>query len=219
MTERIEGVELDKDTGVNALFFDGPAEFLAKTVCEELLKVDQWKAIFGENIDPYKRMDYAIRNLPALRVYNEQAVKEFDSWFIEGDLSVDVIFPGNLRRRETQEFQDTLSSALLQQFRRTAYFNAVTAGVPGLNELGKRFDMDKTLGFEFSESEVVPLTQIKINFRIDLRVWDEYLVSQDRTKEDPFEKTLGDLRRILAEIEGLSDNGEKEISVPIDQRI
>lgn len=218
MSERIELVELNKDTGLNDLFLDGPSEFLVKVVASELLKVSQFKAIFGENIDPYKRMDYGYSNFPAVRLYNDVALKEFDSWFITGDLKADVIFPASLRRNENQQFQDTVSNALLQQFRRTAFFNAVTAGVPGLNELGKRFEVNKQLGFEWQD-EVVPLTQITLNFRLDLRIWDEYLVSDNRTKEDPFEKTLADLKRIVAEFQGLNDNDVKEVTVPYDQKV
>lgn len=218
MTERIEKVELDSETGFNLLFLDGPVEFLVKAISTELLKVTQFVEIFGENIDPYKRMDYGYRNLPALRIYNDAILKEFDSWFITGDIKADLIFPASLRRNETQQFQDTVSHALLQQFRRTNFFNAVTEAVPGLNELGKRFEVNKQLGFEWQD-EVVPLTQITLNFRLDLRIWDEYLVSDNRTKEDPFERTLADLKRIVAEFQGLHDNGNKEVTIPYDQKL
>lgn len=210
-------------------FLDNPAEFLVKTVALKLKEYDVWTRIFGEYIDPYKRMDYGINSLPALRIYNNETVKTYDSWFVEGDLIMDIIWPASIRRPELQQLPDTVSHALLQQFRRPSFFSAVEtepdpspgtregykiAGVPGLNELGKRFRVDKSLGFQLSNDEVVPLTQMTVNFRVDLRQWDEYLVENLRTKDDPFEQTLGDLETIVTTIEGLRD--DESVSVTLE---
>ena len=51
------------------LFFDGPDEFLVKAICALLLKDPVWPQFFADRIDPYRRMDYSIRELPALRIY------------------------------------------------------------------------------------------------------------------------------------------------------
>ena len=141
------------------LFIDSPAEYLAKRVASKLRLVPQFKKVFGEFIDAYPRDDYQMRNLPALRIYDKGYVKSFDSWFIEGQLFIDVLLPASLRRIENQEIPDVLSSALLQQFRRKSFFESLCAELPGLNELGKRFEVDKDLAFQWSEN-IVPLTQI-----------------------------------------------------------
>lgn len=204
---------------IGSPFFTGPAEFLVQEMKRQLLLVPQWTKIFGDYIDCYKRMDYSMRNLPALRIYNDDARKEYESWFVEGDIKADLILPAVLRRNELQQVQDTLSMALLQQFRRPTFFELMSGIVPGLNELGKRFAVDKSLGFEWEEAWV-PLTQITINFRLDLRVWDDYLEETDRTKDSPFEKVLGDLDRIVSTIQGLKDDSEvAEIEVVTDQKI
>lgn len=200
------------------IFIDGPAEFLAKRVVIELRKVEQLTAIFSDYIDAYPRDDYPVRALPALRVYDKGYRKAFDSWFIEGELYIDIIYPANLRRIENQEIPDILSSALLQQFRRPTFFNTLCEVVPGLNELGKSFNVDKSLGFELGEN-IVPLTQIQANFRIDLREWDNYLTSTDRTKDRPFERTIGDLEKLVGVIQGMRDDPEVEISLGIEQNI
>lgn len=197
-----------------SIYINGPAEFLVRKVVEELRATPQWAAIFGINeddpqgfIDPYPRQDYPIRALPALRIYNHNYEKQFESWFIEGDLICDIIWPADLRREDQQQVQDTIGAALLQQFRRTTFFNIVSEKVPGLNELGKRFLVDKSKGFEWQD-EIVPLTQIRVNFRIDLRQWDLYLEANDRTIDDPFEYTLKNLERIVTVIQGMRDDNK-----------
>jgi hypothetical protein len=200
-------------------FFSGPAEFLCEKIAEQLKLVPQFVNIFGVNIDAYQRMDYSIRELPAIRIYNHSFIKEFESWFINGDILIDIIFPANLRRTLQQKYQDTIVSALCQQFRREEFFGALCISCPALNELGKEFSADKSLGFKWGEGqqEAVPLTQIKANFRLDLRAWDDFLISDDRTKNDPFEKTLGDLDTIRTIIEGQNDNDTLNVSVEVFQ--
>jgi hypothetical protein len=157
------------------LFIDSPGDLLCKTIANELRKVKEWNKLFGKKyIDSYKRMDYGIRSLPALRLYNETSIKTFDSWFINGDITVDLILPGSLRRDDLETIPGQISNALLQQFRRPKFFMILKETLPGLNELGKEFRIDKSLGFEVGD-DIVPLTQMTVNFRIDLREWDRYL--------------------------------------------
>lgn len=219
--ERIDNLQYEKDDNGEAFkqepFFNGPAEFLVMQTVRRLKEIEVWQKIFGDSVDEYKRMDYGIRQLPALRMYNDIVSKKHESWFIDGSLKADLILPASLRRNELQQVQDTLSMALLQQFRRPEFFATMCEKVPGLNELGKEFDVDKSLGFEWGES-VVPLTQITINFKLDLRVWDEYLEQTDRTKDSPFEAVLGSLDRIVSTIEGLKDEEqETETEIGVDQ--
>jgi hypothetical protein len=223
MSERIDELKYDKPIkrGVKQtkgdVFYNGPGEFLCITVAESLSAVPEFKQIFGEFIDGYKRMDYSERSLPALRIYTDQYSKEFDSWFIDGDITMDLIWPANIRRLEHTIVQDTLVSALIQQFRRPGFFDLVEQNVPGLNELGKRVTCNKALGYEFEEN-VVPLTQITLNFRIDLREWDSYLESTGRTKESPFDPVLAELTRINTVLQGLRDSKETEVEIPSSQR-
>jgi hypothetical protein len=195
------------------LFLTGPAEFLCSQVATLLAGDPAWRALFGDYIDGYKRMDYSQRALPALRVYNNEFAKTSESWYVEGDLIADIIFPASIRRGELEQLPDTVAGALLQQFRRVSFFNAVNQVVPGLNELGKRFAADKTLAFELSGDELVPLVQLRINFRIDLAEWDRYAEEDYRTKDQPFIRDLADLRRILNTVEGLNDDGSVNVTL------
>lgn len=212
MSERV--TQLDNPN----LFYSGPAEFLAKNIAEQLTLVPQLAAVFGVNIHSYQRQDYSMRDLPALRIYNTTFQKEFDSWFINGDIVLDVILPALTRRDYLQRYQDTLTSALCQQFRRPTFFTTMCGLIPGLNELGKEFNADKTLGFVLGDNQV-PMTQIRMNFRLDLRIWDEYLESDDRTKDDPFEKTLGDLETINSLIKGFYNDEYEDIAIESEQTV
>lgn len=221
MTERIDVIDyLPPETASTAeaeetIFLTNPGEFLAEEVVA-LLKADpKWKAVFGDSIDAYKRMDYSLRQLPALRVYNEGVQKPDESWFVNGVLTMDLILPAAIRRTELQKLPSTLTMALLQQFRRTTFFNKVSDRVPGLNELGRSFSTDLSLAFEMGET-LVPLTQMDVNFKIDLRVWDEYAESDNRTKDRPFERTLGDLKKIITTIEGLRNEEDIEVELSVE---
>lgn len=202
------------------VFIDGPGDLLCKFICAEIVKVPQFKKIFSnaDGIVPYQKDDFSYQALPAMRCYSERINKEHESHYIMGEVTIDVIFPPSLRREELQVLQDKLSSALMQQFRRPPFFMALRCVLPGLNELGKTFSVDKTLGMMLSDN-FCPVTQIVLNFRLDLKEWDDYLEREGRTKEQPFEVTLGDLERIVSEIQGLNDNETVNVTVPIDQTI
>ncbi len=220
---------LDTTNGLTG-FIDGPGEFLVKIMAQSIREVPEFAELFGVLpdgndeeregfIQAYKRMDYGIRNLPAIRLYSEFYNREFESWFVEGEVVMDVIYPPLIRREQTQQYQDTISSALLQQFSRPRIFQELLAQIPGLNELGRSFSVQKGLGFEMGDN-VVPLTQMRLNFKIDLRRWREHLEQGDRTLNDPFERTIGDLRRIVTQVQSLQDDGQDEGSqVTIDQRV
>lgn len=191
------------------LFIDGPSDYLPRFIVDELKKVTQWAKLFIGGIDHYKKMDYSMRSLPALRIYTESYGKKFDSWFINGDVTLDVIFPASLRRHDLEDIPGQVANALLQQFRRPTFFSTLRGNIPGLNELGKEFNVDKALGFQIKDN-IVPLTQIKANFRIDLREWDTYLTETFRTKDEPFKKVLGNLDAIAVTIQGVDDDLDTE---------
>lgn len=203
------------------IFLDGPGDFLAKAVATEIAKVKQWKEIFRDAVETYERFDFSIRELPALRVYNLTFRKETESHYCVGDLLIDIVLPPSMRRKELQTVQDTLSSAMLQQFRRPQFFSALRDVVPGLNEMGKVFNIDKTLGMQYQE-QILPITQIQANFRIDLKEWDHYLERESRTKDEPFTRTLGALEQIVSTIDGIrvqDDLSTKEVSIETEQDI
>ena len=205
MTERIDHLKEEP-------FLDGPGDALSASVAAALRTVSPFALIFGTAIEDYPRQDFTLRDLPAIRIYNDNYAKTAESWFIDGELTLDIVLPMSCRRGELQRFPDKLSAALMQQFRRPSFFSKVSASVPGLNYLGKAFTVDKTLAFNIETNEV-PAVQCKADWRVDLRAWDDYLERDGRTKDDPFDRTLVSLRGYAISIAGLNDDGSEEIEL------
>lgn len=206
-------------------FLSSPGDLLAHTVADLIADVPQFAKIFGKaegrNIDGYLRADYGIRNLPALRIYQmEPETMEADNWFITGHLELDVILPPSLRREDLHTVSDILTGALLQQFRRTDFFMAARAKVPGLNWLGQSMTISKNRAFMINEDEQIPMCVVTSDFRLDLREWDLYLESQDRTVGDPFERTLANLTVIAAFIQARNDDGtDAGVDIESDSKV
>lgn len=203
------GIQSKIDRLTPKLFLDGPSQFLVKNLALQFLQEPHFKQVFGESVEPYDREDFMIRELPALRIYNFTYTKEHESHYIVGDLHMDIILPPLLRRGDTEEVQDQLATAIIQQLRRPPFFAAMLEVVPGLNELGKVVTVDNTLGYQNTKQEdECPCTHMTVNFRIDLKEWDAYLESQGRTKDDPFDVTLENLATIAVTIQTIRVDGD-----------
>lgn len=225
MTERIDNLVYTPPTTSATrepletnLFLTQPGEFLIREMAAYLRQSKFWAPLFGEYIDDYERMDYSIRNLPVMRIYEEKNRRDFESWYVNGDIKIDIIWPPSIRRPQTQQLPKTIAGAMLQQLSREEFFLAIGEKVPGLNELGKVVTTDMTMGFTYGADDIVPLTQITANYRINLQDWQEYLETDFRTKDDPFERTLGDLRSIATTIQALRDE-TIEVTIGIDQQV
>lgn len=153
--------------------------------------------VFGESIYPYKRMDIGARELPALRIYSDAGHKEGETWYAGSDLTIDCIFPLSTRRDDLQAFADTVTAALMAEFRRPSVLAAMREQVPGLNRIGWTLDYDKGLMFQpDDETDPVPMTQIVADWRVLLAEWDRYLEGDARTVDEPFQRTLAALKTI-----------------------
>lgn len=204
--------ESTKESLETSLFLTQPGEFMVEQFVT-LLKADAaWSTLFGDVIDSYDRMDYSQRELPAIRCYVEHSRKDYDSWFEDGEVKIDIIWPASIRRKELQRLPSTVAGAMLQQLRRAEFFISMCDKIPGLNEFGKRVTKDLSLGFAWQEG-VIPLTQITANFRIDLREWDLYLESDNRTTGSPFVRSLEDLAEIRATIDALESNDPDDVNI------
>lgn len=193
-----------------------PTDKIVPAICAELANEPVFKEMFGEAIEPYMRGDFSVRDLPALRVFDPNGRKDAETWYSEGIIRAEVIFPPSIRRAELQAYPALVRSALLAQFRRDSFFSAMRKQVPALNRLGWSFSWDNTLGFVARDAdEVCPMVQITIDWRVDMAEWDRYLESDDRTTDEPFEKTIGDLKKIVAKANALLDDGtEAVVEIP-----
>ncbi len=217
MSERIDDLKYEKPNTLSTkeplesdLFLTGPGEYLVQVFVAELNKDPSWKKLFGASIADYERMDFSMRELPAMRVHTPHYKRDFESWYENGEIIIDVIWPPSIRRGELQKLPATIAAAMVQQLSRPEFFQTICDQIPGLNELGKSIDVDMTLGFQWQD-EIVPLTRIKANFRILLQEWYDYLNDDYRTKDDPFHRTLSDLKKIVATIEALRSDDPQDV--------
>jgi hypothetical protein len=211
-------------------WLDGPGQYIVSAITEELLCEPTFQYVFGEFIDGYQREDYGMRNLPALRCYSLTGKKTSEDWFFDGEITIDALYPPRIRRKDLMAVPAMVTSALIQQFRRMTpeprtlaalgttgnppeFFDRVRAKVPGLNRLGREVGYDHSLALKIAD-DLCPVSQHKLDYRVDLRQWDAYLEQTNRTKQDPFEATLTDLRSVLGSIQGLRDDGTTEVSIP-----
>lgn len=214
------GDEILEDAIKDKLFLDGPGEAVVNSTVDEFKKIAQFQQLFSDSIANYERDDFGISSLPAIRFFNESYRKETESHYITGELKCDIILPPSLRREEVQNVQDVLSAAMIQQFRSPMFFEALKIVIPGLNELGKTFDVDKSKAMVWND-DLCPMIRMTINFRIDQKIWDAYLEREGRTKDRPFEVTLGNLKKILGRIDGVpaEDASVVDVTLGTSQKI
>jgi hypothetical protein len=185
-----------------------PGDGIVVAMVEQIRHVPTFRRIFGDSIESYMRQDFGVRELPALRCWALNGRKESETAYYGGDIRVDVILPPSIRRQELQAFPNLLTSALIAQFRRQSFFEAVRATCPALNRLGWTFGHDNTAGFIPKDSdELCPLVMVTIDYRVNLDEWDRYAESDDRTRDEPFERTLGDLERMAILLQAVLDDG------------
>lgn len=183
-----------------------PGDKVVATFVAALQAEPTFADIFGESIYPYKRLDIGARELPAIRVYSDTGHKEGETWYAGSELTVDVIFPLSTRRDDLQTFADTVTAAIMAEFRRPSLLAAMIAEVPGFNRIGWTLDYDKGLMFQpADEDDPVPMTQITADWRVLLAAWDKYLEADGRTVDEPFQRTLEALRTIYFTTYGVTD--------------
>jgi len=196
-------------------WFDQPGELIVDKLADAIKAERVFKLIFDDRIEPYMRMDFGVRELPAIRMFNSAGRKESETGYFTGEIKMDVIFPPAVRREELQRYPSRVVSALLAQFRRQKFFAALCEEIPGLNEMGKVFNYDNTLAFVAKDTEeLCPMVQLVVGWRILLADWDLFLESDERTTDDPFERTLGDLERLTVEVQAVLDSGTKAPIAP-----
>jgi len=198
-----------------APFLSTPGDDLVAKTLMQLAAVPQFVKLFGPYVKDkqdqrwadYQRMDWSIRMLPCIAVFESQSEqKTSDSAWLVGNVTMHVYWPPSQRRSDLARvpaiFKGILENFFGSQFVTDMldelYYIERPSKVFGLNEYGK--EMTWTTNVEgIVESEMVPVTMVDVRYRIDLRAWKRALEYFGRTKENPFEKTLDDLTHISGE--------------------
>jgi hypothetical protein len=229
------GQQIDRKD-FDALFLEGPSQFLVPRMLAQLSKVSQLTGLFGpykgigsseQRWADYQKFDWSIRQLPAIQLFeSDTETKEAENGFMNGSVRLMVLWPASFRRSDLSRIPKAFHSAMINFFGSDLAFQLLdskantdrTVVVPGLNEIGKEISEAKNVE-GVVESELVPVTMIDIRFRIDLRQFYRFLEDDYRTKDMPFEKTLSDLTKVVGEYDGVPSTDAQEVEVKIDQDV
>lgn len=214
----------------------GPGIDLIPKLLMQMAKVPGFVKIFGpykpqsergnteQRWADYQRMDWSLRALPAINVFEAQAAtKESDEAFFNGTISMQIFWPANFKRPDARRVEVAFQGAL-QNFFNSKYVHTMLdelywierpEKVYGLNTLGKMLTWTPNVE-GIVETESVPVTIVDIQYRIDLRAWHRALEHMNRTREEPFKETLSDLTTIggLDSFYEGTDNGEVHLQIP-----
>lgn len=214
---------------IDDLFLESPGEFLVRKCLKQMQLVDGFTQLFGPYKDDsddmrwadYQRMDWSIRMLPAINVFNAITEdKSSDNGWLNGTIQFQAFWAPSMRRRQLSRvplafkgvLQNFFSSQYVRDMLDELYYVERDSKVPGLNEFGKMMSWSpNTEGIV--ESELVPVTIVDVRYRIDLRAWYRHLEFTCRTKDEPFKKTLDPLLGTLGTITGLDDEDVPQVSI------
>lgn len=223
-----------KQSTITGDLLTGPGDDLVLKTIATMAAIPGFTAIFGPWTAPtgkpsddsqrwadYQRADWSLRQLPAINVFEAQNEdKTSDEAWLNGTVSFQVFWPAAFRRSDMRrvevEFKAAIdnffSSQYAAQMLDELYYIQRPNKVYGLNEYGKtKTWTPNTQGVV--EDELVPVTIIDVRYRIDLRAWYRALEFMSRTKDDPFDVTLGPLTEIYGQYDGVDDNGNTQVVV------
>lgn len=233
-----------KQKDLDETFLSGPGEYLVAKTLDQLGSIPQFVTLFGPYKAPlgtpaddqqrwanYQRFDWSLRQLPVMNVFESATpeAKDSDQAFLRGNISFQIMWPANFRRGDSQRievaFKGAMQNFFASQYVRDMldelYYIQRPMKVYGLNEYGKTMTWTPNTN-AIIENEMVPVTIIDANYRIDLRAWYRALEFMGRTKDNPFEVTLPDLSGIGggtvgvdSGYDGNNDAGDTELTIPV----
>lgn len=230
-----------KQKTIDDLFLTSPGEELSNKTLMQMAKIPGFTTLFGpyksddsgaKNTDQqrwadYNREDWSIRQLPALNVYESGSEdKESDNAYLNGTMRFQVFWPPNFRRSDIARVQAAFKG-VMENFFASQYVDAMldehisierVEKVLGLNQYGKVLNWTPNVE-ALVENNLVPATIVDVRYRIDLRAWYRELEFQDRTRQEPFKKTLGDLQNINGEYDGTVQVDPEQVELEVDSEI
>lgn len=229
-----------KEDTLDEIFLSGPGEYLVKNTLMQMAAYKNstgfaFQQLFGkytpgsnqQRWSDYSRMDWSIRQLPAVSVYEaEPEDKTSSNAWLNGTISIMVFWPPSQRRsdlaRVPMAFKGVMQNFFESQFvvdmLDELYWIVRPAKVPGLNEYGKV--MTWTPNVEgFVEDQQVPVSLVNVKYRIDLRAWYRWLEFNNRTKLNPINTPLADLTIIGGQYQGVINNDASQVQVTVPDEI
>jgi hypothetical protein len=238
MSKPLNSQNLHEDSLTQA-FMSGPGQDLVSKTLIQMASVDAFTKLFGaykpqavgKNTQPqeqrwadYPRMDWSIRQLPAINVFeSESENKDSDNAFLNGAITVQVFWPPSFRRSDLSRVPAVFKAAI-ENFFASNYVQSMLdelssiqrpMKVYGLNEFGKQLSWTPNVEGLMGD-EAVPVTMMSIRYRIDLRAWYRALETMNRTKCDPFTESLKALEEISGTLFGVTDPETRHVSYELN---
>lgn len=211
-------------------------EILVEKLLSQMAKVKGFIALFGpytpgselQRWADYQRFDWSVRMLPAISVYESQEEsKESDQAFQRGTITLQTVWPPNMRRSDSRRvevaykgaLEGFFSSALVDAMLDELYYIERPEKVPGLNELGRTLTWTPNTEGLIGD-ELCPITVLNVQYKIDLRSWYRWLEYKGRSKDEPFDQALFDLVEIggmnnnISAYTGVDDQGVEQVEIP-----
>jgi hypothetical protein len=230
MPDPIDGNQINRQQFATT-YGPGPTGTLVRRLLETLagVKLSNGTLFFQQLFGPFKafddinqrwscysKFDWSLRQLPAISIYEgDPEIKQSDNGFLDGSLRLMVFWPASMRRPDLQQIP-VLFKGAMQNFFTSQWCEGLldpyptlnlATKVPGLNRLGREITWSPNTEGKLGE-DTVPVTILDVKYRIDLRRWNDYLVSQGMTPEDPFEVTLAAWAEISATYQGVVDGDQ-----------
>ena len=232
-----------KESDLITLFLDSPGQFLVRKLIQQMGQVPGFVNLFGAPVfgsaengfrleqagkwADYGRQDWSIRQLPAIAIYEAEAEDKMGrNSYVNGTIQIQVCWPASFRRSDLSRIPAAFKGALMNFFESKLatsmldeiYFHVRPEKVPGLNELGKVMNWSpNTEGLV--ENDFVPVTMVSVKYRLDLRSWYRYLEFDNRTIDQPFDRTLADLTQIGGEYDGVPKEDATQVQVVLPDKI
>ncbi len=205
--ETINGQRINQ-ASLDASFLTGPGEDIVPKTLLQLSAIPQFVTLFGpyksdasgnkksdqQRWADYQRMDWSIRQLPVINVFEAESLnRDSDQAFLRGTVQIQAYWPANMRRGDLARVPATFS-AILENFFSSHYCTDMLdphftiqrpMKVFGLNEYGKMLTWSPNVE-GLVENELVPVTILNVQYRIDLRAWYRQLHFTTRTRQNPF---------------------------------
>lgn len=233
-----------KQEDIEKLFLLSPGQDLIPKLLGQMAKIPGFIKIFGpykpqankgnnqQRWADYHKFDWSLRQLPAINVYEaDTESKQSDNAFLTGTVAFQIFWPGSFRRSDMRRvevafkgaLENFFSSRYVQSMLDELYWIERPEKVFGLNELGRTLTWTPNID-GMVEDQLVPVTIFNVNYKIDLRSWYRALEFLNRTREEPFKETLGDLVEIgdpdLDSVyQGVDNENEVHIEIPDDIKV
>ena len=216
---------------LNADFLSSPGDDLVDKTIAQLKKIPAMVKLFGDGENGswanYNRFDWPVRMLPAINILEAGSEsKTSDNGYLTGTIQFQVYWPSEFRREDLSRVP-TVFKGVIENFFNSKFVGDMLdelatiqrdAKVYGLNEYGKTLTWSPNVE-GLNDGEMTPMTIVDVQYRIDLRAWERALEYQDRTVQNPFEKSLADLNGMLGEIDGVDNNTGDPIIVRVPVNI